>query len=111
MTDCASRVILGIDPGLANTGWGIVRQTGGHLACLAYGCISTSPNTDLSQRLRKIYDQMALIVQRYEPNCLGIETVEGTAATAEPEVSAAFAADGAAPAAPEVAAVALSVED
>lgn len=40
-----------------------------------------------------------------------IETVEGTAATAEPEVSAAFAADGAASAAPEVAAVALSVED
>lgn len=75
MTDCVSRVILGIDPGLANTGWGIVRQTGGRLACLAYGCISTSPNTDLSQRLRKIYDQMALIVQRYEPNCLGIETV------------------------------------
>ena len=68
VTDCASRVILGIDPGLANTGWGIVRQTGGRLACLAYGCISTSPNTDLSQRLRKIYDQMALIVQRYEPN-------------------------------------------
>ena len=40
-----------------------------------------------------------------------IETVEGTAATAEPEVSAAFVADGAAPAAPEVAAVTLSVED
>ena len=35
------RTILGIDPGLANTGWGIVEQRGPRLACTAYGCVST----------------------------------------------------------------------
>ncbi|MEG1197744.1 MAG: crossover junction endodeoxyribonuclease RuvC, partial [Raoultibacter sp.] len=34
------RIILGIDPGLANTGWGIVHQRGSTLTCVAYGCIS-----------------------------------------------------------------------
>lgn len=36
------RTILGIDPGLANTGWGIVEQRGPRLACTAYGCVSLS---------------------------------------------------------------------
>ena len=37
----ANRTILGIDPGLANTGWGIVQQNGSRLECVAYGCVST----------------------------------------------------------------------
>ena len=34
-------IILGIDPGLANTGWGVVEANGNRFRCLAYGCIST----------------------------------------------------------------------
>lgn len=69
------RLILGIDPGLANTGWGIVRQQGPRLSCVAYGCISTDPKTALPLRLRKIYEQVSAVVQRFEPTCVGIETV------------------------------------
>lgn len=69
------RIILGIDPGLANTGWGIVRQSGPRLACVAYGCISTEASTPLPLRLRKIYEQISAVVQRFEPTCVGIETV------------------------------------
>ena len=36
------RIILGIDPGLANTGWGVVHQSGARLQCLAYGCVITA---------------------------------------------------------------------
>ena len=43
--------------------------------CLAYGCISTSPKQDLSQRLKKIHDQTSAVIDRFEPNCVGIETV------------------------------------
>lgn len=75
MAKPGSLVILGIDPGLANTGWGLIRQSGARLECLAYGCISTPSEAELSRRLRKIYEQMSLIVERYEPCCLGIETV------------------------------------
>ena len=70
-----SRIIMGIDPGLANTGWGIVQQQGSRFACLAYGCISTSPDTPLAQRLAKIHEQVAAVVERFEPTCVGIETV------------------------------------
>lgn len=69
------RVILGIDPGLANTGWGIVHQRGAYLSCVAYGCISTHAGAPLSNRLLKIHDQIAAVVNRFRPTCVGIETV------------------------------------
>lgn len=68
-------VILGIDPGLAHTGWGVVLRQGSRLRCLAYGCIATTKDMPLEQRLRKIYEQMRAVVDRYKPQCVGIETV------------------------------------
>lgn len=70
-----NRIILGIDPGLANTGWGIVNQCGSKLECVAYGCVSTSSSSDLAFRLLKIHDQIAAIASKYAPNCVGIESV------------------------------------
>ena len=70
-----TRIILGIDPGLANTGWGVVAQQGPRLACVAYGCITTSKDVPLAQRLRKIHEQTAAVIARYAPTCVGIETV------------------------------------
>ena len=71
----ASRFILGIDPGLAHTGWGVIRQKGSSLACVAYGCIATDAQTPLHRRLGRIYAQMAAVVSKYEPACVAIETV------------------------------------
>lgn len=69
------RIVLGIDPGLANTGWGIVSQQGSRLVCLAYGCVSTDAATPLAQRLRIIHEQVGAVIERYRPACVGIETV------------------------------------
>lgn len=69
------RTILGIDPGLAHTGWGIVSQAGSRLTCQAYGCVETLASQPLHERLGKIYGQLAAVVRRYQPNCIGIETV------------------------------------
>lgn len=69
------RTVLGIDPGLANTGWGVVEQAGSRLSCRAYGCISTPASMELSQRLAKICDQIDAVARRFEPACVGIETV------------------------------------
>lgn len=69
------RMILGIDPGLANTGWGVVSQCGSRLACMAYGCVSTPADAELSRRLAKIHEQIGAVIDRYEPSCVGIETV------------------------------------
>ncbi|MBO4364794.1 MAG: crossover junction endodeoxyribonuclease RuvC [Eggerthellaceae bacterium] len=69
------RVILGIDPGLAHTGWGVVRQDGSQLACLAYGCVTTNADQPLTQRLKKIFDQIGAVIDRFQPTSAGIETV------------------------------------
>ncbi len=69
------RIILGIDPGLANTGWGIVQQCGSRLSCVAYGCVSTTKNEELSRRLAKIHEQIGAVIDKFQPECLGIETV------------------------------------
>jgi len=71
----APQTILGIDPGLANTGWGVIQQQGSKISCVAYGCIQTSANQPLEQRLKKIYEQMSAVVARFEPTCVGIETI------------------------------------
>ncbi|WP_251231603.1 crossover junction endodeoxyribonuclease RuvC [Adlercreutzia aquisgranensis] len=70
-----ARTVLGIDPGLANTGWGIVRQEGARLECVAYGCISSRSDDPLAQRLLKVTSQMRAVIARFQPECVGIETV------------------------------------
>lgn len=69
------RTVLGVDPGLANTGWGVVEQQGSRLSCVAYGCISTPASVPLARRLGKIHEQMSAVIARFEPVCVGIETV------------------------------------
>ncbi len=71
----SSRIILGIDPGLAHTGWGVVRQNGSKLDCLAYGCITTKSHEALPLRLKRIQDQISTVVSRYQPTALGVESV------------------------------------
>ena len=69
------RIILGIDPGLAHTGWGVVHQTVPRLTCVAYGCVATDTSVPLAMRLRKIHEQIGAVATRFQPVCVGIETV------------------------------------
>jgi len=68
-------IILGIDPGLANTGWGVVEQSGSRLRCLAYGCITTHSTAPLPERLSLIHDQLRAVVGRYAPEACAVESV------------------------------------
>ena len=52
-------IILGIDPGLANTGWGVVETRGSACRARAYGCVSTSSAESIDRRLGKIYEGIA----------------------------------------------------
>lgn len=69
------RRILGIDPGLAHTGWGVVVQDGIRLRCLGYGCVETFSSMTLADRLLKIHDQIAVVVEHFQPDQASIETV------------------------------------
>ncbi|MBN1193067.1 MAG: crossover junction endodeoxyribonuclease RuvC [Coriobacteriia bacterium] len=71
----APLIVLGIDPGLKNTGWGVVEQQGSSLRCLAYGCISTEPGSSDSERLSEIHEGLAAVVERYSPQEAAVENV------------------------------------
>lgn len=70
-----SLVILGIDPGLANTGWGVISCRGSRISPIAYGCISTDTSHDLPTRLAIIHDNLCEIIDRYYPVALSVEGI------------------------------------
>ena len=69
--------ILGIDPGLRTTGFGVIECEGAKLHYVASGTIKTDalPNGDLPGRLKILFDGVREIVQRYEPQCASVEIV------------------------------------
>lgn len=68
-------IILGIDPGLANTGWGVVEHVGSRFRCLAYGCITTSPSAELPDRLSTIHEELLVVIARHRPTTCAVESV------------------------------------
>ena len=68
-------IIIGIDPGLANTGWGIVETRGSLARARAYGCISTPAKEPLNVRLGTIYRQLTEVVNTYDPTDMAIEKI------------------------------------
>lgn len=71
----ASMIILGIDPGLANTGWGVIETRGSVCRARAYGCVSSGSRDSLDRRLGRIFEEVSKIVQDYSPAQLAIEKV------------------------------------
>ena len=65
--------ILGVDPGLRHTGWGLVRQDGNRLSFIASGCISPPANLPLAERLLKLAEGLAKIADKYRPDTAAIE--------------------------------------
>ncbi len=68
-------VILGIDPGTATTGYGLIRLNGNHLFYLDHGVILTSPKTQFDQRLSQIYDNIQHLIRKYQPGLMAVEQI------------------------------------
>lgn len=68
-------IILGIDPGLANTGWGVIETRGSKHRCLAYGCITTPAREPVSDRLSLVHREIERVITRYTPGECAIESV------------------------------------
>ena len=68
-------ICLGIDPGLARCGWGVVAQDGYKLRAVSYGCIETSAKTAFNKRLLDIYGSLNEIYSSldFEPDFMAIE--------------------------------------
>lgn len=65
--------ILGIDPGYAIVGFGIVDYDGFNFSPVEYGAILTEANTPFPQRLKAIHTDMEFIFEKFSPDCMAIE--------------------------------------
>lgn len=66
-------VILGIDPGTAITGFGLIAKEGNHLRQITFGVIRTSPDIKMPLRLRKIHQELRLVIEEYRPDVMAVE--------------------------------------
>jgi crossover junction endodeoxyribonuclease RuvC len=65
--------VLGIDPGTANTGYGVVVSVPGRLTALTSGVIETSPRAPLERRLADIHGRVAALIDEHEPDAVAVE--------------------------------------
>ena len=67
--------ILGIDPGLASTGWGVIDYDGMHFTLVDYGCIETESTCEHGKRLAEIYQVIQNQIEYYKPTESSMETL------------------------------------
>lgn len=65
--------ILGIDPGYAIVGYGLIHYENGNCQNIGYGAITTDSNMDFNMRLEYIYDRMTLLLSKSRPDAISIE--------------------------------------
>jgi len=66
-------LILGIDPGLAISGYGILNYAGNKFEVIDYGCILTESSEEFPKRLKTIYDSYISLLDMYKPEAVAIE--------------------------------------
>lgn len=66
-------IVLGIDPGTARTGYGLVRRDGSRLAALDFGCLETVPDRELPERLLLIHQAVSELIAEHSPQVVGVE--------------------------------------
>ncbi len=68
-----SMIVVGIDPGLARLGYGVIKVEGSVVTPLCYGCVETSAKKRSSERLLEIYTEIIHLFDRYSPDSLAME--------------------------------------
>lgn len=73
--DPTERIVVGVDPGLASVGWGVVRESRGAIARLDHGCIVTRADLPTAERLDLIYRGIRELLAAWKPQSGGTETL------------------------------------
>ena len=68
-------VILGVDPGTATTGWGVVGKKRQDIELVSYGVIKTEKSEESTRRLEKIYGEIARIIKKFKAEEVSLELV------------------------------------
>ena len=69
------QTILGLDPGLGTTGWGLIRAEGNRLSHVANGELKTSATAPLAERLARLADQLEALLVEHRPDAAAVEEV------------------------------------
>ncbi len=69
----SSRRLIGLDPGLQRTGWGVIEVDGNSLRHLAHGVVTSEKSKSLDQRLVDIYDGLCNVLETWEPHEAAVE--------------------------------------
>jgi crossover junction endodeoxyribonuclease RuvC len=67
------KVVMGIDPGAANLGFGVVRVEGNHMVALDGGVVETAPDLPMERRLERIHQSLLELIEWHEPKALALE--------------------------------------
>lgn len=67
-------IILGIDPGTATTGFGVIKKNK-ELTLIDYGCIKTTTNFTTAERLKKLHDQLNSLIKKHKPDMVAVEDI------------------------------------
>ncbi len=68
-----AKIILGLDPGIADTGYGVISIEAGKINCLDFGSIKTSSQDNLASRLETLDKALNEIITKYKPNIVSVE--------------------------------------
>ena len=68
-------IILGIDPGLSNTGYGLIKYDKKKIELIDYGCVLTYKKDTFSLRIKKIYYKIKELIEKYNPHEVAIEEI------------------------------------
>lgn len=66
-------IILGIDPGIAITGYGVINFEGNKFKVIDYGAALTAAGQPLPERLQSLYNQLTRVIEQHKPNAFAIE--------------------------------------
>ncbi len=67
------RVVMGIDPGIAITGYGLIVEEDDRTRAVDYGVIRTPSDAALPQRLQQLYDELDALIRRHRPDAIAVE--------------------------------------
>lgn len=66
-------IIMGVDPGTARVGWGVIEEIKGKITAIAYGCITTSATQKPDQRLLTVHISFLKLLKKYKPDSVSVE--------------------------------------
>ena len=75
MSEVSGRVVVGLDPGTASTGYGVISVYGNRFRALEFGVVKTSASLALEQRLESLFTEVSRVLEKHQPDATAVESL------------------------------------